>query len=252
MQMSSSVKWLFSGLAVAALAGLLMVPAADDSDICAKRSGDRAIAACTRDINSGRWHGRDLAISYNNRGAAYYQEGDPDRAIADYSEAIRLDPQYAPAYNNRGITYRQKGDLDRDIADQNEAIRLNPKFASAYTNRGAAYNAKGASDRAIEDYTEAIRLDPATIAGGAALPYAHRGNAYFDQGDLDRALADYSEAIRLDPKSAPAHFNRAATWEAKHDLQKALVDYDTASKLDPQDPHAPEAIGRVKKALSTK
>ena len=50
-----------------------------------------------------------------------------DKAIADFTEAIRLDPKYAEAYCNRGCAYRNKGDYDKAIADFTEAIRLNPK-----------------------------------------------------------------------------------------------------------------------------
>jgi Tetratricopeptide repeat len=81
--------------------------------------------------------------------------GDPDRAIADYSAAIRIDPNYVAAFVDRRIAYRAKGDLDRAIADDNQAIRLNPNDAFAYApaapcqhRRGTAYQAKGDLERA--------------------------------------------------------------------------------------------------------
>ena len=100
----------------------------------------------------------DPSSAYTNRGLAWGDKGDLDRAIADYNEAIRLDPKYADAYYNRGLAWRAKGDLDRAIADYNEAIRLDPKYADAYNNRGNAWRAKGDLDRAIADYN---RGDPA-------------------------------------------------------------------------------------------
>ena len=54
----------------------------------------------------------------------YYVKGEYDRAIADASEAIRLDPKYARAYCIRGEAYRMKGDFDRAIANLTEALRL--------------------------------------------------------------------------------------------------------------------------------
>src|SRR5258705_13406258 len=70
--------------------------AADDAMLCSTETGDAAVAACTRAINSGE--GRP-SINYNSRGEAYrsraevYRDkGDMDRAIADSTEAIRLDP----------------------------------------------------------------------------------------------------------------------------------------------------------------
>ena len=66
-------------------------------------------------------------------------------------------PQRIPT----GAAYGNKGEYDRAISDFTEAIRLDPKLASAYYNRGIAYENKGEHDKAIADYTEAIRLEPA-------------------------------------------------------------------------------------------
>ena len=58
-------------------------------------------------------------------GAVLWQlKEDHDKAIADYNDAIRLDPTLAAAYNNRGEAWRSKKDYDKAVADYNEAIRL--------------------------------------------------------------------------------------------------------------------------------
>ena len=58
---------------------------------------------------------------------AYADKQEYDRAIADYDEAIRLNPEVATAFNNRGNAYADKHLYDRAIADYDEAIRLNPR-----------------------------------------------------------------------------------------------------------------------------
>src|SRR4051812_29003810 len=93
-----------------------------------------------------------------NRGVSHFGKGDYDKAIADYNEAIRLDPKHALAYYNRGLSYAMKGDHDKAIADYNEAIRLDPKDQSGYQARGYSFANKGDHDKAIADYNEAIRL----------------------------------------------------------------------------------------------
>ena len=98
------------------------------------------------------------AEAYNNRGLAKYELGDKKGAIADYNEAIRLNPNFAEAYNNRGLAKSDLGDKKGEIADYNEAIRLNPTFALAYNNRGVAKSELGDKQGAIADFRESARL----------------------------------------------------------------------------------------------
>jgi hypothetical protein len=106
------------------------------------------------------------------------------------NEAIRLDPKNAVAYANRGEAYSDKGDYDRAIEDLNEAIRLAPNHAAAYANRGEAYSNKGDRERAIEDLNYAIRLEP-----NLTHAYVQRGLDYETQGDMDLARADFGTAL---------------------------------------------------------
>jgi tetratricopeptide (TPR) repeat protein len=169
------------------------------------------------------------ATTYNNRGLAYYNQGDLDKAIADYNKAISLDPQMAAAYNNRGFAYYNQGDLDKAIADYNKAIELDPQMATAYSIRGLAYDNQGELGKAIVDYNMAIELDPAD-----ATTYNNRGLAYYNQGDLDKAIADYNKAIELDPADATTYNNRGLAYYNQGDLDKAIADYNKAIELDPQ------------------
>src|SRR5947208_1753877 len=84
----------------------------------------------------------------------------PEQRIADYTEAIRLDPKFSQAWRDRGAAFYFKKDYAKAIENYDEAIRLDPTSARAFTNRGAAYKKQGRNDRAIADESEAIRLDP--------------------------------------------------------------------------------------------
>jgi tetratricopeptide (TPR) repeat protein len=132
------------------------------------------------------------ASNYYNLGVAYAYEGDYDRAITNWTLAIRLAPNYANAYYNRGVVYAGKGDYNRAIADLNHAVRLSPNDAKAYHTRGIIHADKGDYEQAITDWARAIRLDP----------------NYVNKEGYDRAIADLDQAIKLDPNDRDAYYNR--------------------------------------------
>jgi tetratricopeptide (TPR) repeat protein len=211
------------------------------AEYSSKGDYDRAIAELTEAIRLDPSYVR----AYVSRGAALLKKGETDRAIADFGEGIRLDPKHAEAYRSRGVAWRQKPDLDRAILDFNEAIRLNPSYARAYVSRGIAWQARADHDRAIADYNEAIRLDPKI-----ALAYFNRGAAWERKGNLDRAIADYSDAIRLDPKRVHAYANRGWLLCKKGIPDKALNDFRQALTLEPGNEAAVKGMSCVEQAIA--
>jgi tetratricopeptide (TPR) repeat protein len=101
-----------------------------------------------------------LASEAVERGNEFLNDGQVDKAITAYSDAIRLDPKSTDAYYGRGNAYKRKNDLDKAIADFAEVIRLDPSCANGYWGRGCAYSDKGDCNRAITEFTDAIRLNP--------------------------------------------------------------------------------------------
>jgi len=170
---------------------------------------------------------KGLAQAYGHRGIIYYDRGELDLSIADFTRAIALDPDYVDAWNNRGNVYEDKGELDRAIEDYTTAIGLDPNWAYPWNGRGNAYEDKGELDRAIEDYTRAIALDP-----NWAYPWNNRGNAYNDKGEFDSAIEDYSRAIALDANLAQAWNGRGNAYKNKGELDRAIEDYSRAITLD--------------------
>jgi len=65
---------------------------------------------------------------------------------------IEIDPEYARAYNNRGFAYDNYGEFDKAIADYTRAIAIDPYYTTAYYNRGFAYRAKGEKNKSNSDF----------------------------------------------------------------------------------------------------
>lgn len=224
----------FSGLPIIVTALFMAAPypvlaaRGDDADICYRASGDVAIAACDRAIRNRATPANVRSISYYNRGIEYERKSEHDRAIADFTSALRINPKYGDAFHHRALMYRAKGELDRAIADFTSALQNKTgKPAAAYYARGLAYKEKGDLDRAVTDLGAALRID------ASAVVYVDRGLIYKAKGELDRAIADYGEAIRLDSSLTSAYNNRAYAYESKGDFDRAIADCDAALRLDP-------------------
>ena len=186
-----------AGLAILILAVWPQIAAADFNQEIRRCDSDEVhpdirIVACTRNIQSGRFTGPNLAVAFSNRGLAYKRKNQWDRAIADYSEAIRLKPDDAKVFNNRGNAYYFNGQLDRAIEDYNDAIRLQPDLAVAFGNRGNVYRKQGRFDRAIEEYDKALQFEPDN-----AQVFADRGLAYEKKGDSSQGIRDFEKAHDL-------------------------------------------------------
>ena len=85
-----------AGLLIAGALSTVSPAAADDGETCTSSlRSDAAIAACTRAIASGQYTAENAAALYTSRALAYGAKGQFDRAVQDFDEAIRLDPQFA-------------------------------------------------------------------------------------------------------------------------------------------------------------
>ena len=101
------------------------------ADACFTEQGEAAIAACTHAIGSGRFSGDELATIYDNRAIELRQRGEFDKAIADYSEALRIDGDLVGAYAGRGLAYEGKADVEKAKADYRKALALARKYQDA-------------------------------------------------------------------------------------------------------------------------
>jgi tetratricopeptide (TPR) repeat protein len=138
-------------------------------------------------------------------------ESNPEEAILQFREVIRLYPNNDVAHANLAFALAQKGDVDGEIAEYREALRLNPNLALAHNGLGSALGNKG---------------------------------------DTDGQIAEYREALRLHPNSGYTHYNLGYALEHKHEPWAALQEYRAAYELNPQNPDYRKAYERLAKKSS--
>ncbi len=150
------------------------------------------------------------------------------KAIAAYSEVIRLNPKYTLAYYGRGLACAARARYGEAIADYSQTLRLDPQFGLAYCQRGDAYVYTHNMDAALADFNAGIQVAPKSPA-----PYVARGVFFVVTGHLDKALADCSSALQCDPKHKAAYRLRVHIHETQKEFQKALADNAELVRLDP-------------------
>ena len=204
----------FACVLAASLAGALDVHAAgndakgNDANMCIKESGDAAIDACSRAIQSKRYTGHALARQYLSRGVERRAKEDYESALADFAEAAKIDKKYADAFYNRCAVYNFRKEYDLAITECSQAIKLGP--GTETTVAGGSERLE--KDHALSDY------------------YSERGFAYFKKDDFVHALVDLDNAVRLNANNGRALKTRGLAYEAKGD-SRAAADLASAKLL---------------------
>jgi serine/threonine protein kinase/Flp pilus assembly protein TadD len=150
------------------------------------------------------------------------------QALAEFTEAIRLNPEMPDAWAARGECYRDINHFAKMAQDYSEAIKLAPDQQWYWHERGYAYMQLGDDQQALADHTKTIDLgdtDPEERM--------RRGRAYERLGEFVEAVADYSRAIQLDPKNEGAWFRRGRAHQELKQYENACADYSKAIELKP-------------------
>lgn len=191
-------------------------------------------------------------LSLYTRGNIYQRKYENDRAIACYSLAITLNPEFVDAFYERGNIYQRQGDLEQSIADYTQVVVLEPAHINALYCRGLAYDDRGETELAIADYTRVLELDPKFVDA-----YYCRGLACYYRGDIDRAIADYSRVVELQPDKTRAYHNRGLAYKRKGEHHHAIADFrkvlevSTDRKVQQKALEQLQALGALTRAPET-
>jgi tetratricopeptide (TPR) repeat protein len=115
-------------------------------------------AAITKFNEAEKKYGQSVYISLN-RGIIYKELKNLDKAIADYSVCIKLQPDYYPALVNRGIIYGYQDNFEKSIKDLNYAIKLKPNEPIGYIDRAVVYFMMKQKELGCKDLIEAKQND---------------------------------------------------------------------------------------------
>jgi len=163
-------------------------------------------------------------LAHNNLGILLDLQGEHEKAIGHFRNAVRLKPRDAGARNNLGYALQTQGQLDEAIRQFRQAIEIEPGHVMAHFHLGVALQAQGKTDEAVNEYDQALKGDPEN----GALQY-NIGEALAKTGRFAEALNHFQEAARINPDSA-APFN-AAAWILATEPNSKFRNPDLAIRL---------------------
>ena len=167
------------------------------------------------------------------------EQGRLDEAIAQYREALEIQPDYAYAHNNLGNALRQKGQVPEALAQYRRALELQPNLAWANCNLGAIFLQQGQVDEAIAQFQRALQVGlpvfkkPMFAPAGRAQIHYLLGCALARKGLVEEATSHYREALSIRPDFAEAHYQLAVALLARDEVEAACQHYHEAVRLRP-------------------
>jgi tetratricopeptide (TPR) repeat protein/V8-like Glu-specific endopeptidase len=190
-----------------------------------------------------------LAINYLSRGIRSYTAKKYPQAIADFDQAIKLDPINLEFYTAKSQTYEAMGKYSEGIVALTKSIELtqseqNTNFQNqaiahlitSYSARARLYEKAGNKAAAQSDALKTLSFDPSKIDNNSfkQQSYTARGQAYDTLGQYPQAIADFDLALTLDPKHVLTYLARGQTKNHAGKYPEAIADFELALKLDPQ------------------
>ncbi|THB70910.1 MAG: tetratricopeptide repeat protein, partial [Desulfovibrio sp.] len=198
--------------AVVAFPGSAMAGAAQDLDAArhAELMGesDEARRLFDQAISSGELEGGALAEAYNARGDFFAVRGDTQAALADFEQALELDPDKAAYWYDRGVLRKESGDLQGALEDLTRAVDLDSSHALAHMERASCLQRLGDSGAAAQDRERLAELDQARqYRPGYSGPIETRTSWQVNE-EYSQAVAHYNDAVRASPNDPGVYVDR--------------------------------------------
>jgi tetratricopeptide (TPR) repeat protein len=163
----------------------------------------------------------------NMRGVAYNELGNYMKAIDDFNQALKINPDYLMVLESRGFSYLSIGEINLAINDFDQSIKYNPLNYLTYYNRGLAFEKNGSKNLALNDYDSSIILNPNYKSA-----FINRSLLLLEEKNYEDAINDINSALRIDSTYSISYFNKGLILfqmqrykEAKQEFTNAIV-YD--------------------------
>ncbi len=183
---------------------------------------------------------RATAGSLNTLGVRLAEQGRIDEAIANFRQALQLQPTLAEAHNNLGNALQTQGQSRLAIKHLREAVRLKPDYPEAWNNLGIILSRRRKLAEAAQAFQHAIELRP-----GYAQAHCGYGLTLLDRGNPAEAEATFRRALTLDPGYFTAHLHLAHALANQQKWNEAANCFHTVIQRDANSSTAYTGLSRL-------
>jgi len=192
-----------------------------------------AIDDYTQAIDRKHKHKRKVDINYYiARGDAYWNQGEIENAMADFTKCIKLNPGWAYPYLRRGSARRNLQDQQGAKADFEKAIALDPHLIGGYQVLGMFYYGQKDNDAAIEVIMNGLHHNP-----DSPVLYEMAGSFYLEKGDNTQAITYFTKCLEMfsddskDMTRLQALIGISVTYYIKDDKETSRKYFDQANQV---------------------
>jgi Flp pilus assembly protein TadD len=170
----------------------------------------------------------DNYIAHEALGLALAKNGRFDEALAQYSESLRIWPEYDRALTGMSNVLVRQGRMEEAAGFASEALRLKPGSPEAHFILAFTLMNRGKNDEALHHYFEGLRSDPE----GEEIHHIV-GVILGAQGKLDESIGQFNEALRIKPDHAEAHYGLGIALLRRGNVDESINHFSEALRLKP-------------------
>jgi tetratricopeptide (TPR) repeat protein len=163
-------------------------------------------------------------------GYVYKHDGEAEKAVQSFTEALSRDPNVVTAYTNRGYVLNDLHQPERAAADFEQALKREPNNVEAHM--GLAF-----AELNLSHPQEAVRQTQLAeaIAGDSEVIHMIRATAYGREGQLTKSANEYLAALKFDPNDGTLYLGLGNVYFAERRYQESVNQLQTAAKFLPDD-----------------
>jgi tetratricopeptide (TPR) repeat protein len=183
-------------------------------------------------------------ISHYMMGVIHEDKGDLGKAVDEYRQALKSDPDSPLIHLRLASTYIKSALFDKAVEECKEVVSLNPQAAEPHALLALIYSLQKKLDLATTEYEQALekasRSNPKDIQIQKSL-----GEVYFWHRDFESAEKVYRMILELSPQDAQAHFYLGIVYEEQKKTKEATEEFRAAVNIDPEYAEALNSLGYI-------